>query len=233
MKSFFNLSHLFTIHLTRLHKKNAFTELPDAHSYVIKEPAGVAALISPWNLPLYLLTWKIAPCLAFGCTAICKPSEFTSTTAFLLCKVFQDAGLPKGVCNIIFGTGPNAGSPLINHPKVPLLSFTGGTATGKLVYKAAAEHNKKVSLELGGKNANIIFADCDFKTALTTSLRSSFSNQGEASSVIIFCQLCVTYTNSFVLYVLVRFASVVQGYLYNKRFTKSFWSSLERLLKLW
>ncbi len=164
-----------------MHKKTAFAELADAHSYVIKEPVGVAALISPWNLPLYLLTWKIAPCLAFGCTAVCKPSEFTSVTAYLLCKVFKDAGLPNGVCNMVFGTGPCAGSPLINHPKVPLLSFTGGTATGKLIYKAAAELNKKISLELGGKNANIIFSDCDFETALKTSIRSSFSNQGEVN----------------------------------------------------
>ncbi|KAJ3355173.1 Aldehyde dehydrogenase 8 member A1 [Kappamyces sp. JEL0680] len=162
-----------------LHETHVFSELDGAHSYVIQDPVGVAALISPWNLPLYLLTWKIAPCLAYGCTAVCKPSEFTSVTASLLCKVFQDAGLPNGVCNMVFGTGPSAGNALIHHPDVPLLSFTGGTATGKLVYQAAALQNKKVSLELGGKNANIIFDDCNLEEALTTSVRSSFSNQGE------------------------------------------------------
>jgi aminomuconate-semialdehyde/2-hydroxymuconate-6-semialdehyde dehydrogenase len=150
-----------------------------AHSYVVKEPVGVAALISPWNLPLYLLTWKIAPCIASGCTAVCKPSEFTSITAYLLCDVMKQAGLPDGVVNMVFGTGPNAGSPLIHHPKVPLLSFTGGTATGSLVYQAAALQNKKVSLELGGKNANIVFADCDFDDMISNTVRSSFANQGE------------------------------------------------------
>ncbi|KAJ3271536.1 Aldehyde dehydrogenase 8 member A1 [Terramyces sp. JEL0728] len=163
-----------------LNQTQAHSELDGvAYSYVLKEPVGVAALISPWNLPLYLLTWKIAPCIAFGCTCVCKPSEFTSVTAWMLCQAFQEAGLPKGVVNMIFGTGASAGSPLINHDDVPLLSFTGGTVTGELIYKAAAGKNKKVSLELGGKNANIIFADCNFEEALDTSIRSSFSNQGE------------------------------------------------------
>jgi acyl-CoA reductase-like NAD-dependent aldehyde dehydrogenase len=163
-----------------LHQTEKASELDGiAYSYVVKEPVGVAALISPWNLPLYLLTWKIAPCIASGCTAVCKPSEFTSITAFLLCDVMKKAGLPDGVVNMVFGTGLNAGSPLINHPQVPLLSFTGGTATGKLVYQAASLQNKKLSLELGGKNANIIFADCDFEDMLTNTMRSSFANQGE------------------------------------------------------
>jgi acyl-CoA reductase-like NAD-dependent aldehyde dehydrogenase len=163
-----------------LHEQSQFSDVLEGfHSYVIQEPVGVAALISPWNLPLYLLTWKIAPCLAYGCTAVCKPSEFTSLTAYMLCKVFQDVGLPDGVSNMVFGVGPTAGNALINHPNIPLISFTGGTVTGKIVYQAAAKLNKKVSLELGGKNANLIFADCDYQDALTTSIRSSFTNQGE------------------------------------------------------
>ncbi|KAJ2993843.1 Aldehyde dehydrogenase 8 member A1 [Globomyces sp. JEL0801] len=163
-----------------LHEQERYTELDGvAHSFVVKDPVGVAALISPWNLPLYLLTWKIAPCMASGCTSVCKPSEFTSVTAWMLCQVMQDVGVPKGVVNMIFGTGPNAGNFLVNHPQVPLISFTGGTVTGGIIYNAASKQNKKLSLELGGKNANIIFADADFNEALTTSIRSSFANQGE------------------------------------------------------
>lgn len=131
------------------------------------------------NLPLYLLTWKIAPCIASGCTAVCKPSEFTSMTAWLLCKAFRDAGLPDGVVNICFGTGPIAGAALVTDHRLNGISFTGGTATGKYIYQEAAKLNIKVSLELGGKNANIIFDDADFDLALTTSIRSSFLNQGE------------------------------------------------------
>jgi aminomuconate-semialdehyde/2-hydroxymuconate-6-semialdehyde dehydrogenase len=99
------------------------------YSIVVKDPVGVAALISPWNLPLYLLSWKIAPCIAYGCTCVCKPSEFTSVTAWMLCSVLKEAGLPNGVVNMVFGTGPNVGSPLIHHPKVSLISFTGGKLT--------------------------------------------------------------------------------------------------------
>ena len=163
-----------------LHGEGRVTELDGiAISYTRSEPVGVAALISPWNLPLYLLTWKIAPCIGYGCTAVCKPSEFTSVTAFRLCEIFSEAGLPNGVVNMVFGTGSNVGSPLTKHPKVPLLSFTGGTVTGKLVYAAGSEHNKKLSLELGGKNPNIVFADCDFEEAVATSTRAAFTNQGE------------------------------------------------------
>jgi aminomuconate-semialdehyde/2-hydroxymuconate-6-semialdehyde dehydrogenase len=150
-----------------------------AYNFTLRKPVGVAGLISPWNLPLYLLTWKIAPAIAFGNTAVCKPSELTPMSAFLLCEIFQEVGLPPGVVNILFGYGAEAGEPLVKHPEVPLISFTGGTATGKRLSGAAAPMIKKLSLELGGKNANMIFADCDLDTAIETSLRSSFLNQGE------------------------------------------------------
>jgi aminomuconate-semialdehyde/2-hydroxymuconate-6-semialdehyde dehydrogenase len=121
-------------------------------NYTVKSPVGVAALISPWNLPLYLLTWKIAPAIAYGCTCVCKPSEFTSWTAYMLCKVIVEAGVPPGVVNMVFGNGSNAGSPLVSHHKVPLVSFTGGTATGQMIYKSCSSLNKKMSLELGNIN---------------------------------------------------------------------------------
>ncbi|KAF9971647.1 Aldehyde dehydrogenase 8 member A1, partial [Actinomortierella ambigua] len=163
-----------------LHAVEEAGELPGVgFSYVQRMPVGVAGLISPWNLPLYLLTWKIAPCIACGNTAICKPSEFTSLTAYMLCSVLKEAGLPAGVVNMVFGTGLGAGQALVEHPRIPLISFTGGTVTGAKIVAASAPLFKKLSLELGGKNANIVFADCDFEQALRTSVRSSFANQGE------------------------------------------------------
>lgn len=128
---------------------------------------------------MYLLTWKIAPAIATGNTCVCKPSEVTSLTAWMLCSVIQEAGLPEGVVNMVFGTGANAGNALCVHPEVPLISFTGGTKTGEIITKSTAPLCKKLSLELGGKNPNIIFADCDFDDCVTTSVRSSFTNQGE------------------------------------------------------
>jgi aminomuconate-semialdehyde/2-hydroxymuconate-6-semialdehyde dehydrogenase len=148
-------------------------------NFSLHKPVGVAGLISPWNLPLYLLSWKIAPAIACGNTVVCKPSEITPMTAFLLCEILTEAGLPPGVVNMVFGFGAEAGEALVKHPKVPLLSFTGGTSTGKHLSSAAAPLIKKLSLELGGKNANIIFADADLDEAIQTSLRSSFLNQGE------------------------------------------------------
>jgi aminomuconate-semialdehyde/2-hydroxymuconate-6-semialdehyde dehydrogenase len=163
-----------------LHSMNTSSDLAqDNFNYVLRKPVGVAGLISPWNLPLYLLTWKIAPALAVGNTAVAKPSEFTSMTAALLAEVMQEAGLPAGVMNFIFGNGATAGEALVKHPKVPLISFTGGSVTGKRIYKESAELYKKVSLELGGKNPNLIFADCDFEQAISNTIRSSFLNQGE------------------------------------------------------
>ncbi|KNE58930.1 hypothetical protein AMAG_04464 [Allomyces macrogynus ATCC 38327] len=150
-----------------------------AFSYVRREPVGVAALISPWNLPLYLLTWKIAPCLMTGNTCVCKPSEFTSHTAYLLCELFNQAGVPPGVINMVFGDGLNAGQPLVQHKDVPLVSFTGGTVTGARIASIAAPMFKKLSLELGGKNAAIICADANLDQAVATCVRSAFYNQGE------------------------------------------------------
>lgn len=150
-----------------------------AFNFSLRKPIGVAGLISPWNLPLYLLTWKIAPAIACGNTVVCKPSELTPMTAFLLCEILQQAGLPPGVVNMVFGYGAEAGEPLVKHPQVPLISFTGGTTTGKRLSATAAPMIKKLSLELGGKNANIIFADANLDEAVETSLRSSFLNQGE------------------------------------------------------
>jgi len=163
-----------------LHHEDASTLMDGgALNYTHRKPVGVAGLISPWNLPLYLLTWKIAPALATGNTVVAKPSEMTSLTAYMLGQVLTDAGLPDGVCNLVLGTGPKAGAALVNHPEVPLISFTGGTQTAVSIARDAAPHFKKLSLELGGKNANIIFADADLETCLDTTIRSSFLNQGE------------------------------------------------------
>ncbi len=150
-----------------------------AFNYTLRQPRGIAGLISPWNLPLYLLSWKIAPAIAVGNTAIAKPSELTPMTAFLLCEVCQEAGLPNGVLNVVHGTGPNVGAAITAHPKITTISFTGGTVTGKKVAEACAPLFKKVSLELGGKNPNIIFADADLDAAIAGSVRSSFANQGQ------------------------------------------------------
>ena len=151
----------------------------EAVNYTTRTPIGVAGCISPWNLPLYLFTWKIAPALASGCTVVAKPSELTPMTAFLFSELCQEAGLPKGVLNVVHGLGPKAGQAIIEHPDVTAISFTGGTVTGKKIAATAAPMLKKLSLELGGKNPNIIFADCDFEQALNTTINSSFSNQGE------------------------------------------------------
>jgi aminomuconate-semialdehyde/2-hydroxymuconate-6-semialdehyde dehydrogenase len=150
-----------------------------AFNYTLRQPRGIAGLISPWNLPLYLLSWKIAPAIAVGNTAIAKPSELTPMTAFLLCELCREAGLPNGALNIVHGTGPNVGAPITAHPKITTISFTGGTVTGKKVAEACAPLFKKVSLELGGKNPNIIFADADLDAAIAGSVRSSFANQGQ------------------------------------------------------
>ena len=150
-----------------------------AFNYTLRQPRGIAGLISPWNLPLYLLSWKIAPAIAVGNTAIAKPSELTPMTGLLLCEIVREAGLPKGVLNIVHGTGPNVGAPITAHPKITTISFTGGTVTGKKVAEACGPLFKKVSLELGGKNPNIVFADADLDAAIAGSVRSSFANQGQ------------------------------------------------------
>ena len=150
-----------------------------AINYTLRQPVGVVGCISPWNLPLYLFTWKIAPAIAAGCTVVAKPSEVTPMTAYLLSKLCIEAGLPAGVLNIAHGTGPKVGSAIVAHKDVKAISFTGGTKTGEEIARIAAPMFKKLSLELGGKNPNIIFADCDYEQMLATTIRSSFSNQGE------------------------------------------------------
>ncbi len=151
----------------------------EAINYTLRTPVGVAGCISPWNLPLYLFTWKIAPALAAGCTVVAKPSELTPMTAYLFSKLCIEAGLPEGVLNIVHGLGNDVGQAMVEHPFISVISFTGGTVTGKRIAATAAPLFKKLSLELGGKNPNIIFADCDFEQAVKTSVTSSFSNQGE------------------------------------------------------
>ncbi|CAF1672480.1 unnamed protein product [Rotaria magnacalcarata] len=155
------------------------TSAPNVISYTTRSPCGVAVLISPWNLPLYLLTWKIAPCIAFGCTCVCKPSEFTSVTAGMLAQVFIDAELPPGVVNLVFGVGPRVGQALITHPDVNAISFTGSTVTGYHIKKAISHLPVKISLEMGGKNAGIIFNDADLSKCLPVLLRSCFLNSGQ------------------------------------------------------
>lgn len=150
-----------------------------AINYTLRQPVGVAGCISPWNLPLYLFTWKIAPALAAGCTVVAKPSEITPYTAFLLSEICIEAGLPQGVLNIVHGLGGKVGNAIVSHKDIPLISFTGGTATGKHIASIAAPMFKKLSLELGGKNPNIIFADCNYDKMLATTLNSSFANQGQ------------------------------------------------------
>ena len=148
-------------------------------NYALHEPIGVTGLISPWNLPLYLLTWKIAPALAVGNTAVCKPSELSPMTAYMLGEVFNQAGLPPGVCNIVLGRGETAGDAIVTHPGIPLISFTGGTDTGAMILEKGGRKFKKMGMELGGKNANIIFKDADLKKCLPMTLRLSFLNSGQ------------------------------------------------------
>jgi aminomuconate-semialdehyde/2-hydroxymuconate-6-semialdehyde dehydrogenase len=174
----------------------------DAVNYTLRQPVGVAGCISPWNLPLYLFTWKIAPALAAGCTVVAKPSELTPMTAFLFSKLCIEAGLPDGVLNIVHGLGSKCGQAIVEHPNVPAISFTGGTVTGKKIASVAGPMFKKLSLELGGKNPNIIFADCDFDRALEVTIQSSFSNQGEiclcGSRILVEREIFEKFVDAFV-----------------------------------
>jgi len=173
-----------------------------ALNYTLHTPVGVAGCISPWNLPLYLFTWKIAPALAAGCTVVAKPSEITPMTAYMLSELCNEAGMPQGVLNIVHGLGAKAGMAIVSHPDVAAISFTGGTKTGEVIARTAAPMFKKLSLELGGKNPNIIFADADFDKAVHTSVRSSFSNQGEiclcGSRIFIERSIYEKFKNAFV-----------------------------------
>lgn len=148
-------------------------------NYTTRKPIGVVCCISPWNLPLYLFSWKIAPALAAGNCVVTKPSEVTPFTAYLLGEVAEEVGFPAGVLNIVHGYGHEAGAAMVEHEDIKAISFTGGTSTGAAIAEKAAPKFKKLSLELGGKNPNIIFADCDFDEMLSTTMRSSFANQGQ------------------------------------------------------
>lgn len=167
---------------------NAITQFSsDAHesvglntiNFTLRQPIGVVGCISPWNLPLYLFTWKVAPAIAAGNCVVAKPSEVTPMTAYLLGEILNEAGLPKGVLNIVHGLGPSAGQAIVEHPHIKAISFTGGTKTGEHLARTAAPMFKKLSLELGGKNPNIIFADCDYDKMLAVTVKSSFANQGQ------------------------------------------------------
>ncbi|MFD0963406.1 aldehyde dehydrogenase [Pseudofulvibacter geojedonensis] len=151
----------------------------NAFNFTLRSAIGVVGCISPWNLPLYLFSWKIAPALAAGNTVVAKPSEVTPMTAYLLSKICNEAGLPKGVLNIVHGLGHTTGQAIVAHEKIKAISFTGGTATGAHIARTAAPMFKKLSLELGGKNPNLIFADCDYDKMLAVTLKSSFANQGQ------------------------------------------------------
>ena len=173
-----------------------------AVNYTDRQPFGVAGCISPWNLPLYLFTWKIAPALAAGNCVVAKPSEVTPMTAYMLSALCNEAGLPPGVLNIVHGLGPKVGSAIVSHPRIPAISFTGGTKTGAEIARVAAPMFKKLSLELGGKNPVLVFADCDFEDMLKTTVRSSFTNQGQiclcGSRILIERSLYPRFRDAFV-----------------------------------
>ena len=174
-------AHNFRFYATAItHYSSESHHMEDqAVNFTHRDPVGVAGCISPWNLPLYLFSWKIAPALAAGNCVVAKPSEITPMTAFLRSSICIDAGLPDGVLNIVHGLGPKVGEAIVSHPDIPLISFTGGTQTGKHIAQIAAPMFKKLSLELGGKNPTIIFDDCDFDQMLATVTASSFDNQGQ------------------------------------------------------
>lgn len=168
----------FATAILHTHSEAHFTD-DRAINYTLRQPAGVAACISPWNLPLYLFTWKIAPALAAGCTVVGKPSEVTPMTAYRLAGLTKEAGFPPGVLNIIHGQGVSCGAPLVTHPDVAAVTFTGGTATGRSIAQTAGPMLKKLALELGGKNPYIVFDDANFDDAVATAVRAAFTNQGQ------------------------------------------------------
>jgi aminomuconate-semialdehyde/2-hydroxymuconate-6-semialdehyde dehydrogenase len=186
-----------------MHFANESHNLEDkAINYTLRQPIGIVGCISPWNLPLYLFTWKIAPALAAGNCVIAKPSEVTPVTAFLLGKICKEAGLPDGVLNIVHGTGPGCGEAIVKHPLIKAISFTGSTRAGERIASVAAPMFKKLSLELGGKNPNIIFADCDWDKMMATTIQSSFSNQGQiclcGSRILVEESIYERFKNEFV-----------------------------------
>lgn len=173
-----------------------------AVNYTDRQPIGVVGCISPWNLPLYLFSWKIAPALAAGNCVVAKPSEVTPLSAYRLSTLCRKAGIPDGVLNIVHGTGPKVGAAITAHPRIPAISFTGGTRTGAEIARVAAPMFKKLSLELGGKNPVLVFADCDFEEMLDTTVRSSFTNQGQiclcGSRILIERPLYTRFRDAFV-----------------------------------
>lgn len=164
--------------ILHLHSESHFMENMGIN-YTLLQPVGVAGCISPWNLPLYLFSWKIAPALAAGCTVVAKPSELTPMTAYMLSELAAEADIPDGVLNIVHGLGPKAGGAIVAHPHTQAISFTGGTATGKIIAQTAAPMFKKLSLELGGKNPSIVFEDCHLEQAVKGVLQAAFTNQGQ------------------------------------------------------
>jgi len=179
-----------------------YPDQPSQFHYVYRQPVGIVACISPWNLPLYLFSWKIAPALATGNVVIGKPSELTPTTAFLLSQICIEVGLPPGVLSILHGYGNEIGEAIVSHPEIKAISFTGGTKTGTHIYEVAAKHLKKVSLELGGKNPFLIFEDAHYEKALETAIRSAFTNQGEiclcGSRILVEAPIYERFLNDFV-----------------------------------
>ena len=195
-----NLRFFATAILHQSTEAHDFDQL--AINFTLRQPIGVVACISPWNLPLYLFTWKVAPALAAGNTVVAKPSEITPYTAFLLSKLINDAGFPPGVFNVIHGTGPSCGETLVAHPSIKAISFTGGTKTGSRIASIAAPQFKKLSLELGGKNPTLVFDDCDFENTVSEVVRSSFSNQGQiclcGSRILIQSSIYQKFRDAFV-----------------------------------
>jgi aminomuconate-semialdehyde/2-hydroxymuconate-6-semialdehyde dehydrogenase len=165
------------------HDETGFHAMDGAINYTLRRPLGAVGLITPWNLPLYLLTWKVAPALAMGNSIVAKPSELTPLSADRLAQIINEVlaerGFPAGVFNLVHGLGAECGQAIVEHPWISAISFTGGTVTGQLVAATAAPLFKKLSLELGGKNPTLIFADADFDAALEGALRSGFTNQGQ------------------------------------------------------
>lgn len=171
--------HFFADYITSVGTE-AYQQDDQALHYAYRRPVGVVGIIKPWNLPLLLLTWKLAPCLGMGNTAVIKPAEWTPMTATVLMEIIKDAGVPDGVVNLVHGFGPNsAGGAISEHPDIDAISFIGEPSTGSAIMKAASDSLKKLSYELGGKNPNIIFADADLDEVIDTTIRSSFINQGE------------------------------------------------------
>ena len=177
-------------------------EMRDATNFVHRNPVGTVGLITPWNLPLYLLSWKVAPALLMGNTVVAKPSELTPLTANLMCEVASEIGLPSGVLNVVHGYGPEVGQAILDHPSIRAISFTGGTATGRHVAASAAPMFKKLSLELGGKNATIILDDADLDVAVNGALRAGFTNGGQVclcgSRILVHASIAEKFTSKLI-----------------------------------